>query len=294
MGRRLDDDRATHYAMLMLDKVEFPASVLITPGSRARGHDVGTGIHRLVAKTKAEINSTDAYLVTESGAYRRELLIRKLNTIEGHGTSVHEDILHVVMLKHEHPELSLPTLCKEWGLKLATVSSIDRAERCRSRARSMHFDLDRHKVSQITCEALANIHSDRVFAAAVQFVIDYNVTSGIVQELARELKTIRSDDDAIDKIIEYCQNETEKVNHAQAVHGKTPTSPASKMLGDAKRFNNLIAKGLDHLYLESLTSPGQARLILTDVVANAKRIIAELDRIAALKNPKKPSAAAAA
>jgi hypothetical protein len=94
LARKLDEDRVVHYAIEMQNGVEFPAIVLLHPSSNdSFPYEVATGMHRLEAACYADIRALDAYVVTEAEPYRREVLIRQLNTIEGHGVTIREATL---------------------------------------------------------------------------------------------------------------------------------------------------------------------------------------------------------
>ncbi len=281
--RLIDDDRVIHYAMEMESGVEFPAIVLIGPAENNKfKHEVATGMHRLTAAETAGRTSIDAYLVTETEPYRREVLARQLNTIEGHGTTTAEEIRNIISLHRRYPERSLAELSREWNLKLGTVQTAWSAFQGRERARIAGFDLDRAKVPQKTAQRLNSIHSDRVFAAATALVVDRGFNSTVAEEMIVELRKFRNEDDQIGVILKLRQDEEQRVEKQKARTARTPIGPASLLIGHVKKFNNQVAKGLDRLYLDALSKPGILRANLEEMIENGKRLIAELDRRAAI------------
>src|SRR5436309_445987 len=86
LARKIDDERVLQYAEEMESGVDFPAVVLLSPSDReVLPFDVATGMHRLSAADTAGLLSLDAYIITEADHFRREILIRQLNSIEGQG-----------------------------------------------------------------------------------------------------------------------------------------------------------------------------------------------------------------
>lgn len=285
LNRKIDDERVLQYAEEMQDGVEFPAIVLVTPSDRGvNPYDVATGMHRLRASDMAQSNApkrVDAYVVTEPDRYRREVLTRRLNTIEGRGVDNKEQIIHVIYL-HEQFKLPISTLAKEWHLKESVVRKHLRAEQACKRAREFGFDLNRAKISVTTQGMLhSSIHSDRVFGEVVRFVVMHGPPPTVIDDICRNIRDLRDEAQALAIVHSYIQAEEERQERERAKTARTRSGPAQTMIANAGRFNKHVSQGIDLLFLSSLTGPDKmkARAFLDDVISNAKRIIAELDRI---------------
>jgi hypothetical protein len=284
LNRKIDEDRTVHYAMEMQNGVEFPAVVLLHPSDNGKfPYDVATGMHRLTAADVADLTSFDAYVVTEPDQYRREVLVRQLNTIEGQGVTVRESILQIIMLHEKYPERSLNALAKEWGLKSGSVHAVWRAESAKRRARQFGFDFDRAKLTQGASGALAGIHSDRVFKEAASFIVNHVPPTATIDEMCRELRTVRDESDSLAIIEKFRDAEEERQARNRAKHARTSPAPAHKLIGNARRFNNQVSKGLEHLYIASLPGTMQAKVVLEELITNAKRVLAEIERIDSLR-----------
>lgn len=287
LSRRLDDERVMQYAEEMQDGVEFPGIVLLSPSDREIAqYDVATGMHRLSAADMAQTKTPkhiDAYIVSEPDRYRRDVLTRSLNTIEGRGANLQEQILHVIYL-HEKYKQPLSTLCKEWHLKEASVRLYFRAEQAKRRARQFGFDLE-HAKPRLSQSILASmnsaLHSDRVFEEVTKFILHHGPSASIVDELCKSVKDIRDEAQALQMIQAHVKAEDERQQRERAKTARTRTGPAQNMMGNATRFNRQVAKGVDQLFLSSLPDPDvmKARALLEEMIENAKRILAELERI---------------
>jgi hypothetical protein len=287
LAAKIDEDRAIHYGLEMEAGVEFPAIVLLTPSDNGKfPYDVATGMHRIEGALCARKTGFDAYVVTEPDAYRREVIIRQLNTLEGRGVTVRESILQVIALHEKFPEKSLTALSKDWGLKFSAISAAWRAEAARKRALNAGYNLDRMRVGQTVATMLNTIHSDRVFTKVLELIQEHNPNATIIDELCKRLRSVRDENDAIGIVNQYREGEIEKAERTRARHGRVNTIPATKLIANARRFNNAVAKGLEHLYLSSLTTPATRTAVVTleELIANAKRVLNEVERIEKLRN----------
>jgi hypothetical protein len=106
---RIDEERVQTYGLAMEEGVEFPAIVVLAldPAVSSYRYLIATGVHRIEAADLAGLKEFDAYVVAEPDQYRAELLIRRLNTIEGHGVSIRDRVLQILHLHETYPDQSL-------------------------------------------------------------------------------------------------------------------------------------------------------------------------------------------
>jgi len=290
LNRKIDDERVLQYAEEMQDGVEFPAIVLVTPSDRDQfPYDVATGMHRLNAADMAQKKDPkrpkhiDAYIVTEADKYRREVLTFMLNTIEGVGVRPQEQIMHIIHL-HEKFDVSITTLCKEWHVKEYSVRTQLRAEQARKRARDLaDIDLNTTKLSTTMQGTLHTaIQSDRIFSEVVTFIYNHKPSASTIDEICKTVKdNVRDEARGLEIVRGYVQAAKERQEKEKARTARVKTGPAQTMIYNAQRFNKHVLRGIDQLYLTSLTTTDKtkARAVIDDMISNSKRILAELDRI---------------
>lgn len=285
LNRKLDEDRVLQYAEHMQEGVDFPAIVLLAPSDLGvYAYDVATGMHRLSAADIAQGKAPkhiDAYVVTEADRYRRELLIRMLNILNGNPPTLVEQVMHIIFL-HQNFKQSIVQLCKEWHVKENTVRTHLRAEQTRIRARQFGYDLDRVKHLSLTTLGDMNIvHSDKVFGEIIAFVVHHGVTNAQITEICKSAKTARDEQQALDIVRKFVKAEEERAEKARAKIGRTRPGPAQQMIANAARFVKQVSIGVDRLYLSSLTDADtmKVRALFDEMTVWNKRIQAELDRI---------------
>jgi len=287
LHRKIDDDRVMQYAEEMEAGIEFPAIVLVTPSVRDRvTYDVATGMHRLNAADMAQSKlpkHIDAYVVTEPDRYRREVLSLQLNTIEGKGDTQHDQVMHVIRL-HQEYNRSLVALCKEWHLKEHSVRTQMRAVHARKRAREVaDIELGKTRLSVTAQGTLhGSIQSDRVFKEAVTFIYNHRPGPAVIDDLCKAAREHQRDEaKCLEVVRQYVQSAKERQDREKAKTARTHTGPAQAMISNAGRFNKQVSRGIDQLFLNSLTNSDKqkARAVIDDMVINAKRILTELDRI---------------
>lgn len=289
LHRKIDEDRVLQYAEEMQDGEEFPAIVLLTPSERGIfQYDVATGMHRLKAADCAQRENPkhiDAYIVNEPGRYRRDVLIRMLNVIEGVGVSQPEQIMHILYL-HETYKEALPKLSKEWHQPIETVRTHFRAEQARHRARKVGYDLSRMKISMATLGKLNSIHSDVVFQDAIHFVVNHAPSAAKIEDLCHGIKDCHDEQKARDLVHGFIAADHERRERERAKIGRTRQVQAQLMISNATRFNRQLDKGIEHLHLDALAAMDtrKCRANMEDLITNAKRILVELDRLDEARN----------
>ena len=286
-SKRLDEDRVEQYMIRMGNGIEFPAIVLMrlaAPTQDGKLYIVATGMHRLEAELLADKQSFDAYIVSEPDAYRCMILTRQLNTIEGRGVTVDDQVTQIIDIHREFPDHSLKSLAEEWELKLARVQAAWRAEEVRTRARELGFEIDRMpKMSPTLISQMQGIHANRVLRRVLEFAHNNNPSASILEELIRNVKKCRDDDQAITLIEKATEIEKQRAKDLERRHARTKPTEAVKLLANARKLYNQVARGLEKLYLPSLTDLPAARVQFEELALSAKRLLAEIDRIQAIR-----------
>jgi len=279
--RKVDDDRAESYALQMQDKIEFPAIVLLNLDLEAvKKWIIATGVHRLTAAECVKGKTgLDAYCVIEADAYRREVLFRQLNTLEGAGVPIHEQVLQVLELHYKH-NITLKQLAKEWHLKEAQLSYAKADRQAKDRGMRLgEYNFLQLKTPQKAYHALNRIASDVTYKEATHIAVHYKLPPTDIETMVKEIKTTKSEADADVVIKQHRDAAIQQMEQQKARHGRLPPATANKMLGVGKQFLKYMEKGIDHLYLSAVNNPEQAMQILQAVADAAKEVKLELERI---------------
>lgn len=279
LTRTIDDLRVQKYGCEMIDGVEFPAIVLLNlPQGNPYKWIIGTGVHRVLAALEAGKKSFDAYCVYESDDYRREVLFLKLNTVEGVGVPIAEQIMTVVGI-HLRRGIALKQLAAEWDLKETSLKNALVDHRARQRGEDHGWDFKKQKIPQKTYTALNRIHSNVTYDAALKCAVFHKMTPTVVEEMVAEITKTKSEGDAATTIQTYRDNAVREANKNSARLARVPPAPANKMLYDAKRFIRHMDKGIEKLYLSSLSDPQRAIDILQQVKDRSQDMINAIQHI---------------
>lgn len=289
LNRRFDEERVLQYAEEMDDGVEFPAVVLLTPSDHGvKPFDIATGLHRLSAAElcRKGTRHADAYVITEPDRYRRELLTRSLNTIEGRGADQSEQIMHIIYL-HEHHKQPIATLCKEWHIKEGSVRHYYRAEQCKRRAKSLGVQLSdtRLRLSQSLLGQMNALHSDKVFKEFAEFINRHATSVGVVENLCRQLKDVRDEAKALALIQTRADSEQQARQNASQKFGRIRPGPAHAMIANATRFTRQVrTTGINQLGLAALSKEDTVKTLdlMEDIRAVIEGITGEIKRIEAI------------
>lgn len=290
INRRLDELRAQQYGCDMLDGVEFPAILLLNHSDPKSAYkwEVASGMHRLSGAREAGGDWFDAYVVTEADVYRREVLIRQSNAIEGRGMTVAEQTEHVLFLKRQYPDKSLVDLAKSWSLKLNALTNAYNEDKARDRALRYKIDLARLRVPQKSAVALGSIHSEPVFKAAVEFVSDIaGTTSGEIKDMATEIKKARDEKSALEIVKRFRELAEQRLKRAAAKTARTQPTIVNRLISDCKRTNRYFDRSLASLHVAALDrrARSDATEIAKDLIENLKRFLVEVDRVEKMSGP---------
>jgi len=283
--KRLDEQRVEAYTLAMIDGVKFPAIVLLRrePPTPFK-YDIATGCHRVEAAIQAELKTFDAYIVTEPDAYRREFLIRSLNTIEGHGVSVEDRYRQVIELYKKWPDKSLTQMAKEWNLREKTLKYHFTLDQALQRGLRLGIDLARTKVANNAILALNTIHSEVTFEHASRFASSPGVRTSEIIDMVKEVKEGRRDETSESAvIIKYEQAHEREEQMTRAKSARIGPAPANKLIGNARKIINQVDRGLDYLHLSALGDLETSQMVFEDAIIVLKRVIEEMERIRRLR-----------
>lgn len=289
LTRHINEEVVFEYALAMEAGVPFPAIVLLRldPGARFK-YIVATGMHRISAAQEVKIDKFDAYIVTEPDQYRRDVLVRQLNMLEGQNMTLRDKLAQVLQLHDMYPAKSLNMLAQEWHLKPSTVHNAAKEQRAGARARKFNYDFVKAKVHQKVVMALDGIHSDKVFERACQFVIQNAPSSSEVDSMVGEIKKIRDEQAAIDIVGQYAKASTDALVHQQAKNGRISPAAATRLISSCRTVNRMIDKGIEQLHLSTLTKPDHAIIVVQELITALKRVASELERIQRIKETSIP------
>jgi hypothetical protein len=245
--RRIDPDRVTAYGIAMLDGTEFPAIVVFDHGGPLL--DLVTGLHRLEAAIDAKLTDFDAYVVVEPVEYRRDLLRRAINSIEGSAPTQQEQLKHAAEMLRLHPSLtSIKDVAAAFKLSDFTLATFLRVTEADERALQLGVFDQFCSLTQTIKLELYGIQNDHNFVGAIGVIANYNLRGGEADAFAKEVKRARSEaagHTVIEKKQRDCQQRDQR---AKAKHSKTKRARSTKFISAAKtlaRMGPLPALGLD-------------------------------------------------
>jgi hypothetical protein len=282
LNRKIDILTVNQYGCAMLDGAVFPAIVLLRQ-DRAK-HIVATGMHRIKAALDIKKDWFDAYIVTETDQFRCDALIRLLNSIEGRGDTVRDQLRHVVSLHEIYPKHSLAELATMFNLTKGTVLNSWNEHQGIQRASRLGFDFEgSQRQPQNTIVALNTIGSDLVYVKAAEFVVHFDVPGSEVTEIVKELKEVRHQGEGAEiKIVQKHHDIAEERYHrAKLRTGKTKSTECVKFIGKCKALSRLVRRGIEHLHLSALgiSNYPDALVSLEDAMDNLAKVKAEIERI---------------
>jgi hypothetical protein len=283
----VDLERVNKYGIEMLDGVDFPAIVLLNlPPENPYKWIIATGVHRTFAAIDAEQSMMESYCVYEADDYRRDLLFKQLNTLEGIGVTISEQIRLVIDI-HVKRGIPLKQLAQEWDLKEASLKFALHDYRARQRGDRHGWDFKAQKTPQKVYLALNRIQSDVTYDAAAHVAFNYKMNPSEIEGMVSEIIRTKSEAEARTKIEECRDAALQQMQRNNARHGKVPQTKANNMLSDAKRFVKHLNEGIDKLYLASLPDLTRSIAIMDLVIERAKTIKTELEHIQRMNEPTK-------
>jgi hypothetical protein len=218
LGLRIDQERVKDYAAKLENGAKFPAVVLlVVPNGR---HEPISGEHRLggIALTSKKIaKETSAYLVREPDEYRKDVLIRMINTIEGVAPPKNEIYQQAVELVIQHNK-PVGTIAREHCLEGKTLKTKVHAALANKRAIGMGHLLSNAEGGGIAA-ALHSIKMDRPFENACRFVIGNRPQLSTVLQMVQEVNSQISEQAQLDIIKQYNKDEVDDRKRTKVMQG---------------------------------------------------------------------------
>jgi hypothetical protein len=242
LNRKIDEERCLEMACAMEAGVEFPAIVLTEEPNGT--FIVATGMHRLIAATellKPMLATFDAYIVIEPDPYRRELLMRSINCIEGRGQSRDENLAHCAEMYRLYNR-SVDDLAAAFNLRVAAIREYLRSIKFDERADQLGVgDLSRGW-PQKTKQQLATIKIDAVLADAVRYLKSAKLTGPATKELITQLANCRGEKAGFKILDERRQEAAEREESAKAKYGRRNMDIPTKAMRPVRTILAFCAK----------------------------------------------------
>jgi hypothetical protein len=288
--RKLNKDVAETYGIAMLDGSDFPAIVLLNHEHPHDGLDwiIATGLHRTDGAKQAGIEVFDAYLVTEPDPYKREIIIRLLNTTVGYGMDVSEIFAHLLWL-NEHHGTALTVLAKEWHVKPSALINAAAEQKARLRARKTGWDFDRCKVPAGTIIMLGGIQLDKVFEAAVDFTCTYpGVRGDEVKEMCADIRKTRDEAAQLAIVKKHAADAEKRLAMTKAVKGKQKPGLIIKVRASMKTLINHLDRPINDLRIANYGDLPELLLIIESLNTHMRMFRAEVERLERMSHPPGP------
>lgn len=220
--RNKDEDRITRMGCAMLDGVNFPAIVVFAGGEDSPRDDLVTGYHRGCAYAEAGIKTCDAYVVVEHDPYRRALLPRAINSIEGRASSQPEDLAQVAELLRLFPDATQHDLSVAFsGLKQPLISDYLKLIEQETRARNLGIGDVWARIPQIGLrKALGRIGNDHVFVMACEAVDQMHLVGQPAESLIDAARKAKTESAASKILSDALRRHIEEQERAKAKWGK--------------------------------------------------------------------------
>lgn len=282
LDRRLDEVRALQYGADMEAGTDFPAILIFETGEDC--YELGSGLHRWAAAELAFPNNPrlDAYIVIEPSEYRRDLLTRAANTIEGVGQSQRENLAHIAEIKRQNKDVKTKDLADFFRIRLQLVEEYLREVRVVDRAVKLGVGdyLTQKKFSQKLKLELGRINYDDLFIETVRLIHENRRLVGPTAiEFAASVRKAATVTEARkqidDKRMELIRVEIE------AKQIRTPPGLATRFMGYVRNIKNCGGDSVERLALSGL--PGsklpQELAILDAALAKLKTVRAEISHL---------------
>jgi hypothetical protein len=245
LHRTTDAERCLEMAIAMEAGVDFPAIVLL---EEPKATIVGTGMHRLIAATemvKPPLTTFDAYVVIETDPYRRELLMRSINCIEGRGQTREENLAHCAELYRLFGR-SVEDLAVAFNMRIAAIREYLRSIKFDERAEQVGIgDLTR-ELPQKTKQLLAKIQNDSLLADTVRMMKSTRAMTGpVAKQLIQDIAACRGEK-AGQKILEQRQQEfVQQEESAKARYGRRGMDIPTKAMRPVRTILSFSARYLN-------------------------------------------------
>lgn len=260
LTKKLDEDRVLQYSLEMTGGTDFPAIVLLDPQIvRGGAFSLITGRHRIEAALLAGFKTLDAYVVRETDPFRRELILRTINNLEGKAPSFSEKMAHLFELRRNYPDKSLRELAALFGMKQGTVNEYIRADNTYRRASALGVAERVLRLPATVRADLDAIKNDNTFVATLKLLHrHYALLRGSpTKALLSDVRAANTEEKAA-KVLAERETELSGVEEEQKTKGsRTPRTAASTFMGRVRTLTKFNA--VEELHLEGLPAAELSR-----------------------------------
>jgi hypothetical protein len=292
LGKKLDQERALLYGQDMLDGYIFPAIVVFDHGDDEMFQLV-TGVHRIAGADVALIKTLDAFVVREPDPYRRDLLIRTINNIEGDTPDRAERLKQAVETHRLYPEISIPELARRHGIaKEKTLAVHLRAVKAEQRAERLGvafwFTNSRRGFSLDVRIAANSVLNDVLFKRVVQIIgrhaVDMPAEAAI--SFIKQIKATTTEAQGLE-ICDKREVELIKLEELRKKgNGRAPTAASTKMVGLLKGIVSLWKTNNGNIGFETLKQPTNfiplieeaGAILLDDLLPEVMELLKQMKR----------------
>jgi len=301
LGRRREDDRIIKMATAMTDGVPFPA-IVVFANEDAPHDSLVTGLHRVTAADLASIEVLDAYVVVEHDVYRRALLPRSINVIEGKASTLAEDLAQIAELIRLFPNASQADLAAAFGVKQPLISDHLKLIEQEERANRLGVgDVWARITQQGIRMRLGRINNDVVFAMAANAVEQMRLTGRAADDLIDNVRKARTEQSATKIVQDALASYVEAQERAKAKYGKRPKQNACQRWFYAlgRLWRVMPVWDVRKLHLDALDASAvsmnilklkEVRAQIDDVLADQERRLEQTNREAAWRKLPPPGA----
>jgi hypothetical protein len=234
MNRALDFERVNAYGVSMLEHTStahFPAIVVFA--DKPKLHLV-TGLHRLTAAKDASCTRIDAYIVSEPDEYRRDLLTRSINTIEGLAPSQKENLNSAFAFLREHTGAKLKDVAVAFGLKEDAIKLYQWQIAAEERAVRLGVGTQLCSMAASSRILLGRIQSDISFARTVEAASQIRGKASAIETLVKDVRAARTEEAAAGVLQRFTDELKAETERAKARFGRSPSSLSTRFLGRVK------------------------------------------------------------
>lgn len=282
LGRRKDDERIERMALKLIEGKSFPAIVVFA--NEGEDYDsLVTGFHRGHAARTAELSMFDAYVIVCGDPYRRALLPRSINSIEGTASTQSQDLAQIAELLRLFPDAKHTDLAQAFSLKEPAISDYLKLIELEERAERLGVG---EAWGRITAQGirikLGRIGNDNVFAMAVHTIEQTKMVGKPAEQLIDAVRKARTEKAAIDVLQDALRTFVQQQEQAKAKFGKRGKQPVcGRWFGVLRRLWRFMPVwDVRKLHLDAMeaTSVTMNILMLKEVRNQVDDVLADQER----------------
>jgi hypothetical protein len=237
--RQLDKERCLEMAVAMEAGVDFPAIVLSEEPNNL--FILATGMHRLEGADVIKRTTFDAYIVIETDPYRRELLMRSINCIEGRGQTRDENLAHCAEL-HRLFGRPVDDLAAAFNLKITAIRDYLRSIKFDEHAEQLGVgDLSRGFPQRMK-QDLSTIKIDVLLVDTIRLIKSTKMSGSSAKQLIKEITECRGEKAGLRILEQRRQEALQREESAKAKYGRHGMAIPTKAMKPVRTILALSAK----------------------------------------------------